>query len=551
MLPEPSRLAAPSALALAALALLLGSAPAWAQQGRGPATSAAPGTAAATVRELQLAPQEAASEEELIRQQYRPWNLQLGLDATVTATSNSAYTSNMDGSSDTLLVLSPWVRVTGMGPRLRLNGEFQLDAVKYTRETQSDRVLPQGALNGNLMVVENWLGVDGALMAQQTRSDPFFAQGEGPSTSGKYTTTHARLSPYLERELNADWTALARTEVSRTRFDADDDALADRASAHGLHHQVRLSRRPTPFGGLVEAHYEKSGYVGEPTSELTQKRGRALLSYALHRQLVISGIGGREATRTAFTDRTDSFGGGQVDWQPNVRTHLLATLEHHFFGPAWELSLSHRGPTYAGLLSMQRELTTSANSLGILPFGASLKGLLGSIMTTRYPNEVERDGVVQDMLRERGLSGSEGLSQDLYALAVQVRQALSARMALMGPRDTMVLFLDVIKYTPEAWANDPLVSLSIDANLQRIAELQYSHRMTRLTSLDAALRWARTTTPGSDRSTTETSLRAGINSRLSPQTTATLGLRHQLLNVNTSSEDPKETALYLGLGHRF
>src|SRR5690606_8490503 len=155
------------------------------------------------------------------------------------------------------------------------------------------------------------------------------------------------------------------------------------------------------------------------------------------------------------------------------------------------------------------------------------------------------------MLRERGLSGSEGLSQDLYALAVQVRQALSARMALMGPRDTMVLFLDVIKYTPEAWANDPLVSLSIDANLQRIAELQYSHRMTRLTSLDAALRWARTTTPGSDRSTTETSLRAGINSSLSPQTTATLGLRHQLLNVNTSSEDPKETALYLGLGHRF
>ncbi|MDE2400751.1 MAG: TIGR03016 family PEP-CTERM system-associated outer membrane protein [Burkholderiales bacterium] len=453
--------------------------------------------------------------------QARAWRIEPGVELTGTATSNSGYASNQKGPADEIFVISPSLSIAGNGPNMRVNGKFQFDAIKYARGTQPDRILPQGTLDAEFNLIERLMGLDMGLTTLQTSADPFSAQSDGgPSTVGRYTTTQARISPYLERSLTPELLLKARAEATHTNFATAGSGLLDRPDAHTQHHTLSLDRKPTRIGAAIELDYQKSGYDQQPTSELTQQSGRGLLSYAVTDQFTFSGIAGRESNQTVISSRSDSLYGGRIDWNPNERTHLLTTLEHHFFGPAWDVSLSHNAPTYASRITLNKTLTTSANALS-------------SLTTPLIPGTP---------------APQTAPTLDSFTLSAQLRQSVSARFAIMGRRDTVSVVIDVLKTTPRQLIAEPLTEAP---NLQRAIEFQYDHRMTRQTTLEAAVRWSRTSTPGTSLESTENSIRAGVNTRLSPQTTATIGVRQLRLNSNVLSTNPRELALFAGLGHRF
>jgi uncharacterized protein (PEP-CTERM system associated) len=483
--------------------------------------------------------------------QTRAWVVEPAVEVNGTATSNSAYSSSLKGPADAIITVSPSLRVSGSGSHVRVNGQVQLDSVSYGRHTQPDRVLPQGAIESQVNLIERFLGVDASLTTRQTTSDPFAPQGDGSATTGRYTTTTARISPFIERDLTPELSLKARADVNRTHYDTTGTGLASRPDGYAQHHSLRLARVPTPLGAAIEADYIRSGYSGYPSSELTQPIGRGVLSYALNEQLILSGIVGHESNQTQLNDRGGAIQGLRVDWHPNERVHLLSTVEHRFFGLGWDAVFTHRTPTYAGNLALKREITSSANSLTSVSSGGSLSTVLGEILKTRFPNDNDRANEVRDVMNSRGLTDRTNTNRDLYALSVQLRQAAAARMVFMGRRDTVSFTFDLVKSTPQPWAADPLISALDQTNLQRGVEVEFNHRLTPLTSFDITARWAKNSTPDSARSSTETTYRAGFNTRLSPQTTATIGVRQQQLDSSVLQTDVHESAMFLGLGHRF
>jgi uncharacterized protein (PEP-CTERM system associated) len=476
--------------------------------------------------------------------QTRAWVVEPAVEVNGTATSNSAYSSSLKGPADAIITVSPSLRVSGSGSHVRVNGQVQLDSVTYGRNTQPNRVRPQGAIESQVNLIEHFLGVDASLA---TYAPPV----DGPATADRSTTTQARISPFIERDLTPELSIKARADVNRIHYDTTGTNQAAKSDNYTQHHSLHLTRVPTPLGAALEADYIHSGYVDQPSSELTQPIGRGVLSYALNEQLILSGIVGHESNQTQLNNRSGAIQGLRADWHPNERTHLLSTVEHRFFGLGWDAVFTHRTPTYVGNLGLKREITSSANSLTSVAAGDSLSSALGEILKTRFPNDNDRANEVRAVMDSRSLTDRTNAKRDLYALSVQLRQAMVARMVFMGRRDTVSFTFDLVKSTPQPWAADPLISALDQTNLQRGVEVEFNHRLTPLTSFDITARWAKNSTPDSARSSTETTYRAGFNTRLSPQTTATIGVRQQQLDSSVLQTDVHESAMFLGLGHRF
>jgi len=475
----------------------------------------------------------------------------VSVDTMLTYTTNTAYGSGKNGDADFLVLVSPAINFEAQSTRLHLEGKVELDSFSYLQHTQPSRVLPQADIKSNLMLVERLAGVDAALVTRRTTANSFASQGSDLTSSNIYTTTQARISPYIEHEFTPFVSMAARSEVSKTHFEAVGNGVIERPNATSITNTVELVRKPAPVGAGLQYTHDSSGYDNKPRSNLTRDAARGNVSYALSDQWVLGAIGGGEKIQTDFSHRSDGFGGGLLRWRPTERTDLNALAEHHFYGPTWDVSLTHRTPTFAALVRLQRIVESSANSIGELSSGSSLSALLDAMLTTRYPDAVQRAQVVNDAIAGRGLTDSADSVQDYYSLSVDMQQTATVRFAMMGKRNTISVGYTLFKTSPERWAQDPLVSILEQPNHQHAFDIQYNHQLTGSTSFDAIARWSRTTTPGLDRYSVEKSLTAAFNLKLSPKTAATLGGRRQLLDSNVVEKGVNESAVFVGLSHRF
>ncbi len=444
------------------------------------------------------------------------------------ATTNGQGTLGADPRKDLIITTSPELDVHVRGVRSNLDAHLRVDDIRYVRNSQSDQTLPSGNVTLHSALLDQWGGMDASIVASQTKASLF---SQTSSTSDSYTTTQARLSPYLDHAFDANTTLKARLTRSVTHSTEVSPTLTLRPNRYLDEHSLRLERRPIPLGASVEWHHEDARDAGQSTSLFTQSIARSALMYAVNDQVQAGVLLGRESIEVPQQARhSDTVRGVRLGLRPNERATLDADMEHRFYGAAWKLDLQHRMPFMAWQLQSKREPSTYAP-------------LLAQDICTPSESPIEC-----------ALKREQRTASAVYPLSAKLLQTTFLRMVLMGKRNTLTLTGGVTNTEPL-----PLPGITVgpgegdNLTSERYAEAEFSRRMTPQTSLTTGVRWSRnaaTLVDGSVLATQELTVRGALNSKLSPYTTATMGVRHQHTQSSQFNASDEST-MFVGLGYRY
>ena len=480
-------------------------------------------------------------------------DLKPGINVTATATTNAQAAG--DGSrKDLVISTSPELSGSYEGARSRVDGRLRVSNVHYVRDSQPDQTLPDGELALKSVLVDQWGGLNASVQASQTPATVLTRQSTVPGATDGYTTTLARFIPYIRHSFDADIQLDAQLERSFVQSSRNTSSVGSpREDLQFTRHAVRLERRPVPVGTSLE-------WTGLRASALQENTVRAGASYALTEGLYPGLILGRDSIHAprpgqpgTQDQQSGTIRGITLAWRPNERATLESRLERRVFGTGWKVDWNHRTPFFAWNIFSEREASTYASSLGS-PSNQTLRGLLDRMLTTNNPDVRSRSELVDKTIAQRGLNDQMPPLLDPYSLTPTLRQTLQGRLVMMGQRNTVSLAAGMNKTESLALNDLPPIG---DQSLERYVDANFNRRLTPITSLNAGVRWRHSTltsnvTPNSTGRLRSLTWRGDISTRLSPQATATFGLRHQTssgtqLNINTNDE----SAMYVGVGYRY
>lgn len=482
--------------------------------------------------------------------QAQSWRIAPALKATATTTSNVGLQAS--GTMDTVVTVTPQVQLLGTGPDYRLTGTLAADAVVYLGRSRTDRILPRGSLALNGRVVDRLLFVDAELGADTTSSLPFDLLTDGATTYNVGTTTRQRFSPYIDRELSPSSRITARTDHLLTQGRGT-STVANDADAYVQTHTARYDLRPEPTGVRGEWNYQNTRYNDSTAGGLTLQTARISALYAPDPTLILGLTGGRDAASYTTNNVSETLRGVAVRWAPSERTVLDALLEKRFFGNGWTVNFSHRSPFMAISAGTVRQATTYAARLGVLQAGGDVVTLVDAILQTRIQDPGLRQIAVQDLIAKRGLPNTLTGPVDLFSRTVQLQQGANVTLALLGVRHTVTLRIFQTRTEDlRGPTEDSVIGLASDAT-QRGATLGLTRRLTPETSADLTFTHTRTEGLGPNLGlrSRNSIVRLGATHSLSPRTTLSGAVRHQTGSSTLIGVDATESAVSVGMLHRF
>src|SRR5450830_1205841 len=248
--------------------------------------------------------------------------------------------SSVDKQADLVTEISPGIRISSEGRRLKGYFDYSLSKIAYAQSSSSSQL--QQALNtfGTLEAVDNWAYLDFSGSISQQPISAFGTQSIGNTSinANRAEVSSYRISPYVRGRLGD----LANYEARYSRVDTNSDA----ASASGVKTTdgvVKISGDSAfrNLGWSADASQQTIDYsAGRPTEADRLNLG---LSYAITPQLRVSANAGREANNyTSFDKQSYGTSGFGVNWSPSERTKLSASRDHRSFGDAHSLSFEHR-----------------------------------------------------------------------------------------------------------------------------------------------------------------------------------------------------------------
>jgi uncharacterized protein (PEP-CTERM system associated) len=456
--------------------------------------------------------------------------------------------------SDWINQITPSVQFTWASAHTRAAGSIGLPVLLYARQTESSEVQPQVVVAGTWEAIERFFFIDASINVSQQFLSPFGATPNnlGNITNNRYTAQDYTISPYIRgrtgdgieyelRDTNT-WSNASQIQV-------------EGVGQTGFTNEIRgfVGRTARPTGWSLEYDRTEVKFTSQD-SEITEiARARAL--YGPDPTLQVSLIGGYENNRFAFTEEKGAVYGAGISWHPSERTQLDATLEHRFFGAGYNVVFNHRWPLSAFTISASRDTTSYPQQLANLPSGANVSQLLNSIFSSRIPNAAERQGVVDDIIRNRALPGTLSTPVVLFTEQITLLEQFSATYAILGARNG--IFFTAFRSKDEPIGNrgdfvPPSVLEDINRNNTQIgANIAWNHQLTPTLTLGTNANWARTTSNETTSiKTRDFSVNGVLSAALTALTTAYGGVRYQEQNPNTGP-GYTEFAVFVGLTHRF
>jgi uncharacterized protein (PEP-CTERM system associated) len=486
--------------------------------------------------------------------QAQAWRVVPALKATVTTSSNVGMQAADAAVMDTVLTVTPQVQLLGTGPDYRLTGTLAADMVQYLGRSRADRILPRGQVVLNSRLVDRLLFVDAELGAETTSSTPFDLLSDGATFYNVATTTRERISPYLDRELSPSSRITARSDLVWTQGRGTAAAAAlSSTDAHVQTHTARYDLRPEPAGLRGEVNYQNTRYSDSAAGGLTLQTARLSALYATDPTLTLGLTGGLDAAHYTTNDVRETLRGVSLRWAPTERTLLEALVEKRFFGNGWTINFTHRSPFMAVSAGLVRQATTYASRLGVLQAGGDVATLVDAILQTRIQDAALRQIAVQDMIAKRGLPNTLTGAVELFSRTVQLQQGANVSLAMIGVRHTVTLRVFQTRTEDLRGATeDSVIGLASDAT-QRGATFGVSRRLTPETTAD--LSFTRTKTDGLGPNvalhSSNSIVRLGATHSLSPRTTLSGAVRHQTGSSTLIGVNATESALSVGMLHRF
>lgn len=482
------------------------------------------------------------------------WIIEPAISSQLSLTSNSSFGEAGPGGSDVIVALSPRVRVSGGGARLRLTGSASVSGIAYADRTQPNAVEPTADLSARLEAIERLFFIEAGYRATQTSENPFGARADGVASSNRLTTSQWSLSPVVESDPAADLHYRLRSDNTWTRAIGGEGATTT-AGAGGYfgRHSASIEGDPRPFGWRLEAERSLTRYDDPAEPSISIAAARVILNYAIADEWSVGLRGGHERNNAETSkDRSRSIYGMQTRWQPSPRTTLSALREERFFGSAWSLAFDHRQPRLAWSLGLTRGIDTTPQALFDLPRTDNVAGLLDAMFTTRFPDPVERARVVQEFISQQGLQSATQGPVSLFSQRLSLVTSRRASMSVIGSRASLTLSGFAAR-TEDALDAGPLATGGAATNnTQHGASLVLSHRLSPLIGLSVSLDWSRIRELDSalPDETSQQGLQVHFNVQAAPMTNTFLGGRYRKLESNVATEG-REGVVYVGLDHHF
>jgi uncharacterized protein (PEP-CTERM system associated) len=472
------------------------------------------------------------------------------LAALVTWTDNAGLKAAPVAVEDVTTELSPSVAILAIRNRFRLIGDVGATAVNYLNETQRDRVLPRIRLNGNLEAIERFLFVDASIATAELVEDPFAGRAEGATTVNSYTATTYAVSPYVDWRLSPRTRLQLRSDNSRSETRGSDRPLRDGTFKREL---VRFDVLPQPLGLTIEGERNDSRFSGLTQDTLLQTIGRVIVSYAPSPDWVLNVRGGYEENEfSGIAIEPETIYGGGLEWRPTERTVIRGVGEHRFFGVGWEGVFTHRMPWLAWEVRAGRSLSTFPQELLTLTSGGNVAALLDAMLTTRYPDAIERGRIVQDLIRREGLPTSIGGPLTIYTQQAFISTGRSITIGFLGVTNTLSFTAGYLR-TEGAFPEVILVTPTGVGNSEQIASaLTYGRRVTPFTafSVTAGRTYIRGLGDAAVEETTQRAIRVALTHQLSPRAEVIAGVRRRVSD-SAVSEDYTENSAFIGVAKRF
>lgn len=447
----------------------------------------------------------------------------LNVQALATSNSELARGSSATGKKELVISVTPGIGFAFKGAQSELVGQFQLEGLRYVRATQPDRFLPSGDVRLKLEPVKDAVGVDATLRAAQVRASTTAQQVSPGNTANTYTDTTVHVAPYLRGRLDTNTMAeirLDRGVLNRTQFTPpppSSPADVSQGDAFTSEDRVRVLRKPTPMGYEVELLDKSQRYKGNAEPALAQREGSVAMLLAPDPELTVGFKVLRARLRQQGNELTDTSLGYQTQWRPTSRSMFQFETENRSYGRTWLADLQHRWRWVSAGIRAER-------------------------LPTSYALEASRRG-----------AGAQEPTQP-FDTGAQLRQAIQGRMIVMGRRNQMNLAAGLVKSASLFVSSSGDVTTGGRKSREHYFETELTHQLTPANSLTGGLRWARTwvtqAQTGESVLSRDFVMRAAINTKLTPDTTATMGLKRQITH-NTQTTSANETAGYVGLGHRF
>jgi uncharacterized protein (PEP-CTERM system associated) len=486
-----------------------------------------------------------------------PFFVQTSITSELTWSSNGNFATTGGSTGSATLSIIPSVIVHDEGGQYRLDGNFTLDAVASSGSTasgvQPDRILPRGNLDFNADLIQNWLYFDTGLRSARTTGDPFAITTIGPvSAYNEYTTTQYRIAPYILHELGSELTLSARSENSWSSTD-EPAGFAPSSGYYGLQ-SAKLEHRPDSLGWGIEVLDSVSRFQDQTTDALKDDAARLSVNYSLE-PFLVGLIAGYERASLSGVSVTHAIGGIRAEWRPTSRTDVTATVEDRYFGTGWNVKLGHRNEDFALSASLQRDVTTYPAVLNAQTGVGFVTTLMNSLLSSEFTNGTQRVAEVQSLLQSTGAPADlAGASLVASAQAIALNTA-SVNAVLLGKFNTLSFTVYRIRTVPFDLPGEVevfTVPASYIDNVTSGITINLVHHLDKNWDVNTTLVQANTTGLGaaSGTSSKQTSLLVQLADRLSPRTTAFVGVRYQVLD-STLVTNTNESAVFAGITHRF
>jgi uncharacterized protein (PEP-CTERM system associated) len=426
--------------------------------------------------------------------------------------------------------------------------------VLYVNRTESNEVRPQVAVTATWEAIERFFFIDASINISQQFLTPFGATPNnlGNITNNRYTAQDYTISPYIRgRTGDGIEYELRDTNIWSNASQIQTDGVGQSGYSNEIRGFVGRSARPT--GWSLEYDRTEVKFTNQDSEVTEIARARAL--YGPDPTLQFSLIGGYENNHFAFTENKGAVYGGGISWHPSERTQLDATLEHRFFGAGYTFTFNHRWPLSVFSIRASRDTTSYPQQLANLPAGANVSQLLNSIFSSRIPDAVERQGVVDDIIRNRALPGTLSTPVVLFTEQITLLEQFTATYGILGARNGIFFTAYRSKDEPIGSRDDfvpPSVLQDITRNNTQVgASVAWTHQLMPTVTLGTDLNWSRTTSNESTSITTrDFTVNGLLSASLTVLTTAYGGIRYQDSHPDNGA-GYKEFAVFVGLTHRF
>ena len=370
------------------------------------------------------------------------WKFTPTLELRETYTDNVALRPDNDKQGQFVTEVTPGFMLRHKGPRLDINGNFQLQyfALQNKDVSGTNRTARSGQGNLRAKLIDDLFYVDAGGSISNQGVSPFGPQVFDASNyvaTNRAQVTAWRVSPYLvhrfgsianaELRYSHDEVDAGRVGLGNTKGDTVQMTVNSGAAFRTLGWSVQLSEQQISDKLAADTGIQSANatlrYRVAPTLNLT-----ASVGYDKNDYQSLGGATGGRAWNTGFV------------WTPSLRTSVQATLGRRYYGPSRTLAAMHRSRYSVWSINYDDSVTsTRANFL--LPATIDTAGMLDRLFTPSFADPLERARAVEQYIRSAGLPSALADNVNFFSNRYSLQKQLRASVAYKQGRTSAVYAL--------------------------------------------------------------------------------------------------------------